>query len=134
MIYSGVFERYPRLKVVNVEHQLARIPHFMDRLDYVYRESHEQTPYRYKDNMVPSDFMRRNVFHSFEEDNQWLLGIRDRYIIGVDNLMWASDYPHAEGVFPYSQQVIEKWLKGVPEEEKAKICGETRPEYTGLSK
>ena len=44
----------------------------------------------------PSDFMRSNVYHSFQED---ALGIQLRHMIGVDNLMWGSDYPHAESTF-----------------------------------
>ena len=64
---------------------------------------------------------RRNVFLSFQEDD---LGIRDRALIGVDNLMWGSDYPHAESTWPNSRQIIDHILQGVPEDEKRKIvCG-----------
>jgi len=44
-------------------------------------------------NMLPSDFFCRNVFLSFQEDQ---LGIRDRAFIGIDALMWGSDYPHTD--------------------------------------
>ncbi len=120
MVLSGVFERYPDLKVIEVEHDLAWIPFFFSRLDVTYIERHTQTPYRYKGDILPSDFMRRNVFHSFQEDG---LGIRDRDIIGVENLLWGSDYPHAESTFPKSQEILDNILEGVPEEEKALIVG-----------
>jgi predicted TIM-barrel fold metal-dependent hydrolase len=68
--------------------------------------------------MLPSDFFHRSVFLSFQEDQ---LGIRDRILIGVENLMWGSDYPHTEATFPRSQQILERILAGVPEEERAKI-------------
>jgi predicted TIM-barrel fold metal-dependent hydrolase len=49
--------------------------------------------------------------------------LRDRNVIGVDNLLWGSDYPHVESTFPRSQQIIEEILKDCTEEEKAKIAG-----------
>jgi predicted TIM-barrel fold metal-dependent hydrolase len=70
--------------------------------------------------VLPSDFFHQNVFCSFQED---ALGIRDRAIIGVDNLMWGSDYPHQESTWPKSRQILEKILEGVPDEEKVKIAG-----------
>ena len=51
------------------------------------------------------------------------LGIRDRHIIGVDNLLWGSDYPHPESTFPLSQQVLKEILADCTEEERAKIVG-----------
>jgi predicted TIM-barrel fold metal-dependent hydrolase len=64
--------------------------------------------------------MRKNVFHSFQED---ALGIEFRKYIGVENLMWGSDYPHSESTFPKSREILEEILTGVPEDEKALIAG-----------
>ena len=50
--------------------------------------------------MLPSDFFRRNVVLSFQED---AIGIRLREVIGADNMMWGSDYPHSESTFPKSR-------------------------------
>ena len=44
-------------------------------------------------------------------------------MIGVENLMWGSDYPHAESTFPESQRILEEILEGVPAEEQDKIVG-----------
>ncbi|MQF68839.1 amidohydrolase [SAR202 cluster bacterium AD-804-J14_MRT_500m] len=120
MIYSGVFERYPDLNVINVENDLAWLPYFINRLDVTYIERPTQTAYRFKDGVLPSDIMRRNVHHSFQEDG---IGIRDRDIIGVETLMWGSDYPHAESTFPKSREILDSILEGVSEEEKAMIVG-----------
>ena len=97
MIYVGVFERYPKLKVVEAEHEIAWLPYFIKRMDLNYKERHENIPYRFKGDTLPSDFMRNNVLHSFQEDD---LGIQMRALIGVHTLMWGSDYPHAESTFP----------------------------------
>jgi predicted TIM-barrel fold metal-dependent hydrolase len=120
MIFSGVFERYPNLKLAIVEFELAWVPHLLSSMDYTYRERHEEALYRFKDGWRPSDFFHRNVFLSFQEDE---VGIRLRDIIGVDNMMWGSDYPHSESTFPQSRQILAQILAGVPEDECAKIVG-----------
>jgi predicted TIM-barrel fold metal-dependent hydrolase len=122
MIFSGVFERYPKLQVGSVEQELSWAPHFLERLDYNYNQRPPTGGRRkFTNDMLPSDFFHRNVFLSFQED---ALGIRDRHIIGVENIMWGSDYPHPECTFPRSRQVLEEVLSECTEEEKVKIVGE----------
>ena len=97
MIFSGVFERHPRLMLAIVEFELSWAPNVLASMDYTYRERHGEAIYRFKDGMLPSDFLHRNVVLSFQED---AIGIRLRDVIGVDNMMWGSDYPHSESTFP----------------------------------
>ena len=61
--------------------------------------------------MLPSDFFRRNVVLSFQED---AIGIRLRDVIGLDNknMMWGSDYPHSESTFPQSRKILAEILAG----------------------
>ncbi len=120
MIFAGVFERYPRLKVAVVEFELAWAAHLLGTMDYTYVERQEEASYRFKGNALPSDFFHNNVYLGFQEDP---VGVRLRDIIGVDSLMWGSDYPHAESTFPRSLEILDKILEGVPEEERAKIVG-----------
>jgi predicted TIM-barrel fold metal-dependent hydrolase len=120
MIFSGVFERYPRLTLAIVEFELAWAPHVLTSMDYTYRERHGEAIYRFKDGMRPSDFFHRNVVLSFQED---AIGIRLRDAIGVDNMMWGSDYPHSESTFPRSREILKEILAGVPADEQAKIVG-----------
>ena len=121
IIFSGVFERYPKLQVGAVEHELSWAAHFIDRIDYNYMQRPGGVAgYRFKEDMLPSDYFRRNVFIGFQEDS---LGIRLRDIIGVDLLQWGSDYPHQESTFPRSREVLDEILVDCTEEEKAKIAG-----------
>ena len=121
MILTGVFERYPRLQVGSVEHQLAWVPHFLEQMDYTYTQRAPRDCWRrFKEPMLPSDYFHRNVFVGFQQGS---LGIRLRDLIGVDNLQWGSDYPHAESTFPRSQQVLKGILVDCTEEEKSKIVG-----------
>src|SRR5262249_27993702 len=120
MIFSGVFERYPHLTVAVVEFELSWAPYLLDTMDYTYRERHEEAIYRFRDGMRPSDFFHRNVVLSFQED---AIGIRLRDVIGIDNLMWGSDYPHSESTFPRSRDILAEILADVPAHEQAKIVG-----------
>ncbi len=121
MIFSGVFERYPKLQIGAIEEQLLWVPYFLDRIDYHYTQAATGTGvYRFKDDAFPSDFFHRNVFLSFQEDS---LGIKLRDVIGVDGLLWGSDYPHQEATWPRSREIIEEILVDCTEEEKTKIVG-----------
>ena len=97
-------------------------------MDYTYRERHGEAFYRFKDGMLPSDFFRRNVVLSFQED---AIGIRLRDVIGVDNMMWGSDYPHSESTFPQSRKILAEILAGVPDDEQAKPAPDRDPGIAG---
>ena len=121
LILNGVFERHPQLQVGAVEHEMSWVPHFLDRLDYNYTQRIRlPDTYRFKEDALPSDYFQRNVFLSFQEDG---LAISQRDLIGVDNMMWGSDYPHPEGTFPRSREILEEILADCTEDEKAKIAG-----------
>ena len=120
MIFSGVFDRYPKLKVAIVEFELAWAAHLLGTMDYTYIERQKEASYRFKNDMMPSDFFRQNIYLSFQEDQ---IGIRLRDVIGVDSMMWGSDYPHAEATFPRSMEILDKILEGVTDDERAKIVG-----------
>jgi predicted TIM-barrel fold metal-dependent hydrolase len=120
MIFSGVFDRHPRLRVAIVEFELSWVPYVLANADYTYRERHAEAAYRFKEGRRPSDFFRTNVALSFQED---AVGIRLRDVIGVDTMMWGSDYPHSESTFPRSRQILDEILADVPADERAKIVG-----------
>jgi predicted TIM-barrel fold metal-dependent hydrolase len=129
MIFSGVFERHPHLTLAVVEFELSWAPYLLTTMDYTYRERHEEAIYRFKDGMRPSDFFHRNVVLSFQED---AFGFRLRDVIGVDNMMWGSDYPHSESTFPRSRKILADILAGVPQEEQARIVGGTTARVYGF--
>ena len=131
MIFSGVFERYPKLQVGSVEMELSWVPHFLDRMDYNYtnRAADFHRWYQFKEGALPSDFFHSNVFLSFQEDD---FGIRVRDAIGVDKLLWGSDYPHQESTFPRSREIIDAILSDCTEGEKAKIVGGNCARVYGL--
>ena len=121
MIFSGVFEQYPKLKIGAVEFEIAWAPYFLNMMDLIYTERIPGKQIkRFKGGALPSDIFRNNVFVSFQEDE---LGIQLRSYVGVDTLQWGSDYPHGESTFPRSREIVGQILEGVPEAEAAKIAG-----------
>lgn len=119
MIFAGVFERHPELRVVSLEHEVAWAAHFLQTIDYTYTQRARRAQWhRFAGDARPSDFFRRNVSISFQED---AIGLRLRDVIGVGNLVWGSDYPHAESTFPHSQAIIERIFAGVPDPERRAI-------------
>ena len=102
MIFSGVFERYPKLQIGSVEMELSWVPHFLDRLDYNYTQRAVDFSrwYRFEEGALPTDFFHRNVFLGFQEDG---LGIRDRHIIGRRPASLGRRLPSPGVYFPQKQ-------------------------------
>ena len=73
--------------------------------------------------------MASNVFLSFQED---AVGVRLRDVIGVDRLMWGSDYPHMEGTWPNTMDKLRESFHGVPESELRAMLGGTAAEVFGF--
>jgi predicted TIM-barrel fold metal-dependent hydrolase len=116
MIFSGVFMRHPKLRVGSIEHEICWAPFFLFQADYVYTDRPVRGDWlRFPDGTLPSDYFKQNVFLSFQEDR---VGIRVRDVLGIEGLMWGSDYPHTESTFPRSREITSDILEDVPYAEK----------------
>ena len=122
MIFAGVFDRYPGLKVASVEHEMAWIPHWLNQMDFTYRERPVFTKgWRSRQGLLPSEYWQRNMFVEFMEDD---IGIQLRHIIGVDNMVWGNDFPHAESTWPQSMEFLDRLFGDAKEEDRRKITSE----------
>ena len=128
MIMGGVLEKFPGLKLVSVENDIGWIPHFIQRLDHSYEK------YRYLETRAipqpPSFYFRRQVFATFQDDR---VGVLTRHFAGINNLMWASDFPHSDSTWPHSREVIERDFEGVPEGEVRRMVAQNAAELYGLN-
>jgi predicted TIM-barrel fold metal-dependent hydrolase len=124
LIWGGVFERFPRLKLAITESTTVWVPETLELLDFRYEETHYAAKlgdYRSHLSMKPSDYFRRNVFLGAS-----CMPRREaemRHQIGVGNIMWGSDYPHPEGSWPYTREQMIETFKGLPEGEIADMLG-----------
>lgn len=118
VILSGVLARHPKLQVVSVEGGAGWAAFTVPWMDNVWRRHRywKNSPL----NEEPSIYFKRQVKLTFIEDPA---AVRERQTIGLDCLMWSSDYPHADTTWPHSQEVIAEHFAGVPEEDKGRIVG-----------
>ena len=116
LIFGGVFERHPNLKIVVAEFEISWAFYLLHRMDDTYQHRVAGLKgRRFQTSALPSDFFRRNVHISFQED---AVGVQMRRHIGPDRLMWGADYPHAEATFPRSREIVDDIFEGVPLKEK----------------
>jgi predicted TIM-barrel fold metal-dependent hydrolase len=121
LILSGVLERFPRLKIVSAENNCGWLPYYLQRMDRTFSRfgpSGTVTPWPTKLTLKPSEYFQRQMYCTFIDD---AFGVASRHWIGVDNIMWSSDYPHTASTWPRSRAVIERDFKDVSEDEKWKI-------------
>jgi len=120
LVAGGVLDRNPKAKVAFIESGASWLSAIAERMDEVYVAHHMFV--RPKLSMMPSEVIKRQVFVSFQHDRACIL---HRNEIGVENYMWASDYPHAEGTFPKSKDIVEGLFAGVDisETDKRLILG-----------
>ena len=126
MITGGAFDRHPKLKIVSVENDIGWLPNYLKRLEWYSFRFGPRFPLL-KGNAA--DYWKRQVYATFQDD---IPGIRCRDLIGVDRLMWGSDYPHFDSTFPKSREAIERNFEGVPESERELILGQTMVEVYNL--
>jgi predicted TIM-barrel fold metal-dependent hydrolase len=115
---SGVCERFPDLKFVPTEFETGWVGNFLRRIDHAFARSGGSTFPDVKLSMKPSDYWHRNCLITFEDDE---IGIRTRDFIGVENLLWGSDYPHGDSIFPNSQRILDELFVGVSDDDRRAI-------------
>jgi predicted TIM-barrel fold metal-dependent hydrolase len=117
LIVSGVFERFPRLKLVSAENDVSWLPSFVNRLDHGYdRLSALQGLALPK---APGEYLRQNVVATFQFEG---LGVDfTRRVLGAQSLMWSSDYPHNDSTWPRSHEIIQENLGDLPPSDLAQI-------------
>ncbi|WP_456550566.1 amidohydrolase family protein [Blastococcus sp. SYSU D00813] len=117
LLMSPVFHRFPQLRVVLSEAGIGWIPYVLERTDYSW-ERHRFWCDVDADRR-PSELFRDHVYGCFTSDQA---GIDQRYAIGVDQILFASDYPHADSNWPHTRKVLGEQLVGVPDDEARLIA------------
>ncbi len=112
LIWSGVCERFPRLKFVITEFETGWVAIMLKRMDWGYLRGGGAKVFNLP--IKPSDYWKRQFYVTFEDDP---LGIRTRDYIGTNTILWGNDYPHGDSVFPNSQSVLTDVLSECTREE-----------------
>jgi predicted TIM-barrel fold metal-dependent hydrolase len=119
IVMSPVFHRHPKLKVAYSEGGIGWVPYAMMRMNQtweVYRKL--DLPNNVNPDVRPSDLVRKHIWSCFIDDS---VGIENRHAIGVDRLLWESDYPHPDSLWPNSREHARKEFAAVPDDEVQRI-------------
>ena len=125
IIGAAVLERYPRLRISFGESGIGWIPYALDRMDFEWEDRFRDLGLR----MKPSDYWRRQCKATFQFDP---IGIKLIDEMGAETLMWGSDYPHTDGVWPESSKYIAEQFTEVPAHIVRKITCENAGKFYGL--
>lgn len=116
LLFSPVFHRHPKLRVVLAEGGIGWLPWLLERADTTFQR------HRFYQNinqdLSPGELFRRHLYGCFIADD---FGLLNRSAIGVDKIMWECDYPHSDSNWPNSRKVAAEAFASVPDEEVRKI-------------
>jgi predicted TIM-barrel fold metal-dependent hydrolase len=116
LVYGGVPDRHPGIEFVLVEGGIGWIAFQLNTMDHLFGDHHRwMTPNL---SLKPSEYFWRQFSATFEDDRPGILTLD---MLDDGRLMWAGDYPHTEGNFPYAQEQVAKDFAGVPDEVRRKI-------------
>jgi predicted TIM-barrel fold metal-dependent hydrolase len=120
LIFSGVFERYPRLKMVMVENEIGWLPFLLEQWDY-YFQRHGGGEQTLGLNRLPSEYFHDQVYATFFND---AVGGHLLSWWGHDNCMWSNDYPHGNSTWGHSREIVARDLGDLTAEVRAKLVRE----------
>ena len=119
-IFSGMLERNPNFKLVLGESGIGWIPYVLERLAFERKTYGSMIDIPLS--MDPRELFKRQMYATFQEE---AIGVKLIPEIGVDNVMWAADYPHADGTFPHTDEAVQHIFAGATDEVVRKATWET---------
>jgi predicted TIM-barrel fold metal-dependent hydrolase len=120
MIFGGVFDRHPGLKVVMAENGVQWLPSLVRDMESFF-DTHGGAPVRSYLKMRPAEYVAKHVHVAGSLMKRYEAEMREE--IGVDRLMWGADYPHLEGAVPVHREVIGHVFGGMPEADIRAMLG-----------
>lgn len=135
MAWGGVFERFSKLKVsVTETGQGFLLPPMLKMLDHHYHDTYFSAKlgdYRSHLSMSPADYFRRNC--AIGASCMPRKDVETRHELGLEQLMWGSDYPHPEGTWPHTKVDLKDAFSGFPEDDIAAILGGNAIKFYGFN-
>ena len=120
MIFGGVFDRHPKLKVVVTENGVQWLPSLVRDMESFF-DTHGGAPVRSYLRLRPSEYVERHVFLGGSLMKRQDAEMRNE--IGIDRIMWGADYPHLEGAAPVHRLILRQVFGGMPEEDVRRMLG-----------
>jgi len=118
LIFSGIFERFPALKLLLVEANIGWIPTLLEQVDDMFLRYRWFTGGAEQMTTMPSRIFYRNFWATFMIDT---VGIELRHRLNLEHIMWSTDYPHTGTDWPNNRVSIERNFRGVPKDQVKKM-------------
>lgn len=127
LIFSGVFERHPDLRVVFAEGGATWVADAIVSMDKITRSYYSILKPRLPE--MPSFYWHRNCYATFMDDP---LALRLADVIGADRIMWSIDYPHPESVYGYTGDITRQIYETLGHDDAKKVLGGTAAKLYNL--
>jgi len=136
MIMTGLFDRFPNLRIYWAENEVGWVPIYQEQMDLIYEANRfwvERILGLKQLKQKPSEYVKQHALWGFFDDP---IGMRLRNDVGVDNILWGSDFPHEVSRWPHSLEVMDEQMTaaGVTSEEKRKIMCENAINFFQLDR
>ena len=131
-ILSGVFVRFPRLRVSYAEGQVGWMPYIIERMDKIWAERGDAS-FGIDLPEPPSTYIPGHVWGCIFDDE---IGLKNRDVIGMDQICFEVDFPHADSTFPHTLEVATRICEaaGLADEEVYKLMRGNAIECFGLER
>ena len=126
-VFTGLFDRFPKLRLIGAEVGAGWVPYLLGEMDDRYWRNRYWTGVHLE--RLPSEYFRSNWGVGFVRDPY---GVQNRHAVGLENMFWASDFPHHINDWPNSQWLIKQMSVGVPEDEARKLFCENAGHLYGF--
>ena len=132
MVFAGLWDRFPSLKIYCAENNIGWIPFYLEQMDSEYEKNHFWAERHFgiaRLEQRPSEYIKEHTYWGFYDDP---IGIKLRHEIGVDHVMWGSDFPHVVTYWPKSRELLDKQMAGVPADERRKMESDNILGFLGI--
>src|ERR687893_522872 len=131
-IFSGTLERFPDLVIAYSEGQVGWMPYVLERADKLWAERSDNSFGTSLPN-PPTSYIPGRIYGCIFDDE---IGLRNRDVIGIDQICFETDYPHADSTFPHSKKVADDICTqaGLDETETYKLLRGNAIEAFGLGR
>lgn len=134
LVLAGVFDRFPKLKIFFAETRLGWVPFWIEHCDLWYKRhigwTEEYLGFKPL-KQLPSEYIKEHIYWSVQYEK---VAVELRHHVGVDKIMFATDFPHIECEWPDTRPLVEEIYADVPEDEKAKMWAGNAVEFFRLDR
>jgi predicted TIM-barrel fold metal-dependent hydrolase len=132
MVMAGVFHRFPKLNIYWAENNVGWLPYFYQHMDLEWERNHhwgERLFGAFALDQHPSETIKKHAYWGFFDDP---VGMKLRHDVGVERIIWGSDFPHVITTWPHSREVLGQEMLGASDDEKPRMSAQNLIDFLHL--